>query len=445
MPERSEMIVFDPPASVARPGTDEYTSMRDSATRLFEEVGPSVVGIRIDGRNMASGFFVDNRGGVLTNAHVVGIGREHQVVTANGTVYNARIERMNDIRDLALLRLDGVSASPAPPLVLNNRLQPDSNMRAYALGHPAGMHEICVSPGVIDRRNDLLSAITLPSSRRVRLDEEETAKPKPPPSREAIISNAVLSSREENRADLMRALNNNILEGRANIMGGNSGGPVVDEQGQVWGAVSSTFNATDEHFYVPSDDIQNLLDTPEDKFRFRYNYQLSNSIFNNYSCAWETNPVTTGVVSGGVLATGGGLATAYRSQLYNSRLMSAWGITAGALLACNEAANLYENGGFRNNLQDSLALASDAAIIGGSILRFTGRYRGLGTAILGLGASARLGTEFIPTRPVLQSIERLNDDPRPPINFSKESGPIVININGTHRIMPYGAGARFTR
>ena len=74
--------------------------------KLYDEVSAATVQIYGKG-GTGSGFFVDDGSKVVTNFHV-GAGEKNllQVVTNTGEVLEAHLEKMDDINDLAVLKLE---------------------------------------------------------------------------------------------------------------------------------------------------------------------------------------------------------------------------------------------------------------------------------------------------------------------------------------------------
>jgi hypothetical protein len=112
--------------------------------RLFSEFAPSVVKIQIVGERsearsvIGTGFFVDDRGHLLTNYHVIAKAVFHpdthhaELATEEGRGQRLRIVAVDVVHDLALVSSDGERRSP---LRLASEL-PEQGDRIYSLGHP---------------------------------------------------------------------------------------------------------------------------------------------------------------------------------------------------------------------------------------------------------------------------------------------------------------------
>ena len=78
--------------------------------------GPAVVFVEVYGRHpwaeryiqvaSGSGFIVSGDGTVITNAHVIANSREVKVKLSNGNSYNARVQEMDQVADLAVLKIE---------------------------------------------------------------------------------------------------------------------------------------------------------------------------------------------------------------------------------------------------------------------------------------------------------------------------------------------------
>jgi S1-C subfamily serine protease len=90
-----------------------------------------------DGRTVGSGFFVREDGYILTNAHVADNMSEPQVVLENGKKYKARKLRSNNVLDLALLKVDG---GRFPTLSLGDATQTARGDTVWTIGAPHGLN-----------------------------------------------------------------------------------------------------------------------------------------------------------------------------------------------------------------------------------------------------------------------------------------------------------------
>ena len=131
-----------------------------------------------------TGFVISSQGHILTCAHVL-VGDRTQVISEHGDRYAVEILGKDETSDLAILRAASISESPltfADPTTINE------GQTVYALGHPLGL-DFTISRGIISNRQRMRGGISL-----VQTD--------------------------------------------VSLNPGNSGGPVVNERGEIIGVAS---------------------------------------------------------------------------------------------------------------------------------------------------------------------------------------------------------------
>jgi S1-C subfamily serine protease len=176
--------------------------------------------------HFGTGFFITNDGSILTNAHVVKDCTEIKVSTKAGTFVTATVSAMDPINDLALLRADAHSDEVAA-----FRLTPRLGEPVEAFGYPLA---------------DLLS-------------------------RSGSFSLGNISALS-GMADDSRYLQISVP-----VQQGNSGGPLLDQHGNVVGVVSEKLSAAyvmrtkgdipeNVNFALRASVAANFLQTNEIKF-----------------------------------------------------------------------------------------------------------------------------------------------------------------------------------
>ncbi|MCI0641918.1 MAG: trypsin-like peptidase domain-containing protein [Gemmataceae bacterium] len=185
------------------------------AEKLAAAAKESMVVIHYTGRDgkqhgLGAGFVVAEDGLIATNFHVIGEARPIRVQLADGTKLDATSVHASDRHlDLALVR---IPAKNLKPLTLGDSDKLKSGQAIVALGHPRGLEHSVVA--------------------------------------------GVLSGKREFEGVSM-------LQLAIPIEQGNSGGPVLDEKGQVVGIVTMKALVTANlGFAVPSNALKPLLDRP---------------------------------------------------------------------------------------------------------------------------------------------------------------------------------------
>ena len=201
-------------------------------TSLVDEASPAVVEISVVRispgplsraafrEDSGSGFLVDKLGHIVTNHHVVDGAREITVRLFDGRALPARRLGTSPADDLALLRVDPLEVSDIDPLTLADSDEVRPGQMAVAIGSPFG-HRNSVTVGVVSGVG--------------RSEPSVLRRPIP----ELVQTDAALNP-------------------------GNSGGPLLDSEGQVIGVNSSVEIASSVQigvgFAVPSNTLRGILE-----------------------------------------------------------------------------------------------------------------------------------------------------------------------------------------
>ncbi len=184
-----------PPIAAAQPvasGTVALHRRTESIERIYAAAAPGVVQISQGGAE-GSGFVIDRRGDIVTNAHVVTNGGPVTVSFSNQDQAPARIVGVDESTDVAVLRVS-VPAAALVPLSLGDSATLQVGDRVVAIGNPFGLDRSAT--------NGIVSAL-----------DRQIASPNGYAINGAIQTNAAINH-------------------------GNSGGPLLDAQGQVIGITS---------------------------------------------------------------------------------------------------------------------------------------------------------------------------------------------------------------
>lgn len=171
-----------------------------------DRIRDSVVTVMVD-KSMGTGFIVSPDGDVLTNKHVIGQATAAQVKLSNGDEVPATVAKVSAQQDLAVLKID---RQHLPAVVFASSAKLKQGSEVAALGVPFGLSDT-LTKGIVSS-----------------------------PSRD-------IEGRKYIQIDA--ALNQ-----------GNSGGPVINDQGQVVGvATKAALKAENMGFAIPSDDVVAFL------------------------------------------------------------------------------------------------------------------------------------------------------------------------------------------
>jgi len=171
---------------------------------LYQRSSPAVVSISApNGKsfNYGSGFIADSKGLILTNQHVVGKNKQVAIKLADGSIYSGIVVSRSAQVDLALVQIR--PEKPLPSLRMQT-VPPQIGQKAYAIGHPKGL-ERSLSDGIVSRIDG-----------------------------------------------------SGLIQYTATASFGSSGGPLLNEDGQVIGIVQGGNPGTNLNFAIPAAAINNL-------------------------------------------------------------------------------------------------------------------------------------------------------------------------------------------
>jgi S1-C subfamily serine protease len=251
--------------------TDGFDTVKESSDcsafqtgrRLYDEIEKSVVLVETgstawprppQSAKVGTGFFVNNGDEIVTNGHVGAIDPYVDIITSDGKAYHARLEKLDDKNDLALLKVVGIDRDQARALtpVTTGDLKKADELETY--GRPGGSDELVLSPGTYLSRGSLLSQI-------------------PDPERFPDLARLIKESKEtkdpERAKEISAYLNAERIHARMNIHHGNSGSPALNSRGGLEGVIADRVSGA-HALMVPSERVVDLVSSPEDKFNFDY-------------------------------------------------------------------------------------------------------------------------------------------------------------------------------
>ena len=211
---------------VAGPTYDEA-----AVTALFERISPSVVELivhRLDGTlDTGAGFFVDSDGHVVTNSHVLDGAESIDVSLSDGRVIAGSLLGSSPSDDLAMLSVDPDQVRDVRPLVLADSNELRTGQLALAIGSPLRMRNF-LSVGVV-----------------------------------AGIGDSPPLLRDRRAAPALQRPIPNMVWTDASLLPGNSGGPLINSEGEVIGVTSAVQVSAQGDigigFAVPSNILASLI------------------------------------------------------------------------------------------------------------------------------------------------------------------------------------------
>jgi putative serine protease PepD len=190
------------------------------AGRVYATAADGVVAVQVGGGS-GTGFVLDERGTIVTNAHVVGDASQASVRFGDsGSAVEAEVLGTDPSTDLAVLRVDPSSVGTLHPLPLADSDAVRVGDQVVAIGHPFG------------------------------LDRTATA---------GIVSGLGREIESPNGFSI-----DEVIQTDAAINPGNSGGPLVDARGRVVGVNSQIATAgangnVGVGFAVPSNTVREVV------------------------------------------------------------------------------------------------------------------------------------------------------------------------------------------
>ncbi len=176
---------------------------------VYSEIRPSLVLIETQSateEGLGSGVIIDDGGDILTALHVVAGADAIQITFADGTKATGTVTATQPQNDIAVLSADKLPAKVVAA-VLGNPAAMHEGDDAYVVGNPFGLYS-SMSAGVISGFNRSFQ---------------------PAESKQPL---------------------NGLIQIDAAVNPGNSGGPLLDRNGEVIGIITGIVNPTDQNVFI---------------------------------------------------------------------------------------------------------------------------------------------------------------------------------------------------
>ncbi|MEB7449028.1 S1C family serine protease [Arthrobacter koreensis] len=239
----------------------------NAITAAAVKASPSVVTIEVTGSGSSgsgSGIILDDQGHILTNTHVVTLGGtvadpSIEVQTEDGRVLSATVVGTDPLSDLAVIKVDSNNLTPATLGDSDNLNVGDS---VLAIGAPLGLAGT-VTDGIVSTLNRTISvqSSAAPESNSDSAPEDDGFG----------FRFAPPDGSSQNQSSASNSIYLNVIQTDAAINHGNSGGALVNTDGEVIGvnvaiaSASSTSSGEDSGsigvgFAVPASYAQRVAD-----------------------------------------------------------------------------------------------------------------------------------------------------------------------------------------
>ncbi|MFJ1761412.1 S1C family serine protease [Amycolatopsis sp. NPDC088138] len=239
----------DGTTSVSAPAATGQTvsnSTSGDVSGVAAKVTPSVVQINVttdQGEAIGSGVILTADGRILTNAHVVDGAQSVVITTSDGTKYQASVVGADTKADIAVVQAKNASGLTAASLGDSSKLA--VGQEVVAIGSPGGLQNT-VTTGIVSALNRNLSDIG-------QGDEQQQQSPFNRTSNQTSDSPSYTA-----------------IQTDASINQGNSGGALVDANGNVIGINSALYSPTASAngsagsvgigFAIPINDAKKIVD-----------------------------------------------------------------------------------------------------------------------------------------------------------------------------------------
>jgi hypothetical protein len=250
-------------------GADMQPQADVATQKMYADISSSIVRIDTAG-GRGSGFFFDKDGDIATDAHVVEGEDQIDVILANGKTVPAKIDKLDDINDVAILKIDGGTPADIKVPSLDDSdddLKPDQSL--WALGHPLGLNDTYISPGYFEFGTEPAGVVESEGSKEIQR-----------------VNMLIGTMTPKERSDAHAALTRDVDECKLHVEGGNSGGPVINASEAVVG-LTDMADGSGTALITPVSYLNHLAHDPNPKFSFTYKFIAADQAKRNISKSGE--------------------------------------------------------------------------------------------------------------------------------------------------------------
>ncbi|WP_432158275.1 S1C family serine protease [Streptomyces sp. bgisy153] len=222
-------LVGDDTAVAATAATNVVpAAKKGDIAAIAAAVSPSIVEINAtlgNGASTGSGVIITGDGEIVTNNHVIAGASSVSVRTSDGTKYSARVVGTDPAKDLALIKLENASGLKAASLGDSSRVQVGDTV--VAIGSPEGL------------TGTVTSGIVSALDRDVTVSTDEGGQQQRPDGGWPFE----FGGRQFNGDTGSSTTTYKAIQTDASLNPGNSGGALIDMNGNIIGINSAMYSA----------------------------------------------------------------------------------------------------------------------------------------------------------------------------------------------------------
>jgi S1-C subfamily serine protease len=129
-------------AGTSVPSITSVAGLESTLESIYSQVNPAVVNIEVAtaaGGALGSGFIYDAVGHIVTNNHVIANATAISITFSDGTIVPGTLVGADPDSDLAVVKVDNVSSAELKPVAIGDSTQLKVGQLAVAIGNPFGL------------------------------------------------------------------------------------------------------------------------------------------------------------------------------------------------------------------------------------------------------------------------------------------------------------------